>query len=137
MSLNLHSVFFLLLLYLLLLLEKWIGFLDKIHPESKIESITYHEGVFSDEEVDKLANDVWNLTGRTLTVNKKTNPLFQQQQEVKKKEEDRMEIQTHIEQKRVLPYKGDVVNVTKSDMEMILDNVDLFEVANELTEYNQ
>ena len=109
--------------------KKW--FLDKIHPESKIESITYHEGIFSDEEVDKLANDVWNLTGRTLTVNKKPNPLFQRQQEVKKKkekEEDRMEIQTHIEQKGFLQ---------KSDMEMILDNVDLFEVANELTEYNQ
>ena len=113
--------------------KKW--FLDKIHPESKIESITYHEGVFSDEEVDKLANDVWNLTGRTLTVNKKPNPLFQQQKEVKKeKEEDRMEIQTHVEQKGFLPYKRrDGVNVTKSEIEMILDNVDLFEVANKLT----
>ena len=113
--------------------KEW--FLDKIHPESKIESITYHEGVFSDEEVDKLANDVWNLTGRTLTVNKKPNPLFQQQKEVKKeKEEDRMEIQTHVEQKGFLPYKRrDGVNVTKSEIEMILDNVDLFEVANKLT----
>ena len=116
--------------------KEW--FLDKIHPESKIESITYHDGVFSDEEVDKLTNDVWKLTGRTLTVNKKPNPLFQQQQQEVKKEkgEDRMEIQTHVEQKGFLHYKGDV-KVTKSDMEMILDNVDLFEVANELTEYNQ
>jgi hypothetical protein len=99
----------------------------RIHPDSRIESITYYEGVISDQEINTLVDLVRDQTGRTLVVDKRPNPLNELHEQ--KKVLSEQNIQTQIETSHATTTTAKM----REEMEQVLDQVDLFEVASELT----
>ena len=97
----------------------------------KLESITYYEGSISKRKIQHMERTIKKMYDRVLKVTVLLLPtkggMGEEEEEEDDEEEDRMTLETKVDINSSSPMRYD-----KEDIETLTENLDLFEVLNEL-----